>query len=407
MDMFEDTNDPAHGHWFEILVRLGTDRSLLDGGHHSCPFCGGTDRFRFRDHDVNYRLRGDGRCGCNQCTGDRGEDGYSFVMRDEQITYAEARKLVMTILDEIDPACAPIELPPEIEHSIEYDKKSIAAWARKRKEMWGKEKHVSRVNPKNGLIDDPGPRPINQYSPTGKYLLQRTGICPATEDLREQLMPKGCFYMLALFRGPGDAHVLHVDTTVHRTPIGPDYKVAAKRTFSEGLIPAGGAVRLLPIDDRMVLGVAEGIETGLSAARLFNIPVWAALNAGLMEKWQPPAGIKKVVIFGDYEDHGRGSRAAEKLERRLLDEGSIPVVDVQIPPVPDGEDKWDWNDEYQARQVTPHYMRLLKPEWNPLTDGRNRLGGNLFLDRETTLKYNRAQRAKFLQLKFGPGGGNG
>jgi hypothetical protein len=326
-------------------------------------------------------------------------------MRHEQIGFAEARMRVMAFLDAIDGG-VPVELPPDIEHNLEDDKKARAAWVRKRKEMWGKDKYVRKVG-EHGIVDDPGPRPINRYSPGGKYLLHRTSICPVTMDLREQLMPKGCFCLLALFRGPGDQHVLHADTTVHRTPIGPDYKVASKKTFAEGDIPPGGAVRLTPIDDRMVLGVAEGIETALSASRLFSIPVWAALNAGLVEKWRPPAGLKRVVIFGDYEDHGRGRRAAEKLERRLLDEGSIPVVDVQIPPVPDGEDKWDWNDEYQARQVTPHYMRLLKPEWDPLTDGRNRLGGNLFLDRETTLKYNRVQRAKFLQLKFGPGGGNG
>lgn len=45
----------------EILVNVcGWPREILDGKHHPCPLCGGTDRFR-------YFADGSGGCICNQC----------------------------------------------------------------------------------------------------------------------------------------------------------------------------------------------------------------------------------------------------------------------------------------------------------------------------------------------------
>ena len=43
-----------------------------------------------------------------------------------------------------------------------------------------------------------------------------------------------------------------------------------------GTMPTGAAVRLMPHEE--MLGIAEGIETALSASILFNVPVWAALD---------------------------------------------------------------------------------------------------------------------------------
>jgi putative DNA primase/helicase len=41
-----------------------------------------------------------------------------------------------------------------------------------------------------------------------------------------------------------------------------------------------------------VLGIAEGIETALSASILFNVPVWAALTEGLLQEWVPPPDVR-------------------------------------------------------------------------------------------------------------------
>lgn len=57
----------ANGRWREILVAAGAPLELLDGQHHPCPKCGGSDRFRFTDQ------AGDGSVLCNQCGRDIGD----------------------------------------------------------------------------------------------------------------------------------------------------------------------------------------------------------------------------------------------------------------------------------------------------------------------------------------------
>jgi putative DNA primase/helicase len=96
-----------------------------------------------------------------------------------------------------------------------------------------------------------------------------------------------------------------------------------------------------------VLGIAEGVETALSAAQLFKVPVWAALNAGRLEVWMPPAGITKVMIFGDNDENQRGQDAAWQLENRLIDAGI--ETSVHIPDKPGT----DWNDVLMRAEVWP------------------------------------------------------
>jgi predicted P-loop ATPase len=78
---------------------------------------------------------------------------------------------------------------------------------------------------------------------------------------------------------------------------------------------ASGAVRLasLPQDGR--IGVAEGIETALSAMAMFGVPTMAALSADGLRRWQWPEGASHVTIFADAGQAGR--QAAATLADRL------------------------------------------------------------------------------------------
>jgi putative DNA primase/helicase len=108
-----------------------------------------------------------------------------------------------------------------------------------------------------------------------------------------------------------------------------------------GTIAKGSAIRLAPAGD--ALGIAEGIETALSASALFGTPCWAALNAGMLAAWEPPPDAKRIIIFGDNDATYAGQAAAYVLARRL---GSHErLVKVQFP----AEVGVDWNDVHQLQ----------------------------------------------------------
>jgi hypothetical protein len=85
----------------------------------------------------------------------------------------------------------------------------------------------------------------------------------------------------------------------------------------------GGSVRRADGDDGH-LGVAEGIETALSAQAMFGVPTWAALSADGLRRWQWPSGISRVTIFADAGD--AGAQAATVLAERLSAAGIANAV---------------------------------------------------------------------------------
>ena len=89
---------------------------------------------------------------------------------------------------------------------------------------------------------------------------------------------------------------------------------------------------------RSSLGVAEGIETALSAFVLFDVPTWAAVTADGLKRWIPPTGTKRVAIFGDNDLTGTGQAAAWSLAKRLIANGVDTTV--RIPDEPGT----DWCD---------------------------------------------------------------
>ncbi|PXA84742.1 virulence-associated protein E [Nostoc sp. 3335mG] len=67
--------------------------------------------------------------------------------------------------------------------------------------------------------------------------------------------------------------------------------------------PGRGCVRLAPAVD--VLGLAEGIESALSAMTLLNLPVWATLGNERFSRIDIPLSVRRLVLLADNDRAGR------------------------------------------------------------------------------------------------------
>jgi putative DNA primase/helicase len=277
-------SETARGRWHGILPQLGISSKLLRNRHGPCPMCGGKDRFRFDDRD------GNGTWICNKCGSG---DGAELVKRVKGVEFKEAAKMI----------------------------EGVAGNAGVR-QSWA---------PKTATRDELNQlwmraRPITATSIVGRYLMHRCGFIPDTRVLRENGNE-----MLAIVSGHSDPN----NVTLHRTMLGLGNEVQWRRLIP-GKLPDNVAIKL-KLEVAPCMGIAEGIETALSASVLFNLPVWSVISAPLLKKWRPPSDVRKVIIFGDNDENFTGQEAAYSLARSLW--GDVEV-EVKIPSIPG----WDWND---------------------------------------------------------------
>ncbi|WP_342250300.1 DUF7146 domain-containing protein [Sphingomonas sp. OTU376] len=80
--------------------------------------------------------------------------------------------------------------------------------------------------------------------------------------------------------------------------------------------PRKGAVRLE--EPGAVLGLAEGVETALSASLLLRIPVWATLGSERLAAIDIPSCVRRLVLLPDADHAGvRAERRARSAYRAL------------------------------------------------------------------------------------------
>jgi len=95
-----------------------------------------------------------------------------------------------------------------------------------------------------------------------------------------------------------------------------------------------------------VLGIAEGVETALSAWQLSGTPTWSTVNAALMKSVSIPSNVHRVIIWADNDKSEAGLRAAQKLQERLSGQGI--TTSIWKPMMPFSGKSVDWNDALQA-----------------------------------------------------------
>lgn len=188
--------------------------------------------------------------------------------------------------------------------------------------------------------------------PVCQYLRSR-GISIVPDNVR---FCHNCYYADDKKRYPAMVSMVHnadgEPVSVHRTYLAEVPKRKKLMPGKSGL--RGAAIRLMEIK-LDTLGISEGIETALSAAQLYGVPVWAAISSGGLESWEPPEDIRKIIIFGDNDSNYVGESAAYNLAKRLCRDR---IISVEIPEI-----VGDFNDVLQGvNEILKNEKTTIYPE---------------------------------------------
>jgi putative DNA primase/helicase len=299
--------------WRNVLLSAGLSERQLSKKNGPCPVCTGNDRYHFS----NKYGRGDAYC--RQC----GHlDGFKLLTGALGIDFAEARRRVMSIAGISDTEHEPIT--PR--SPVADDPEQPARPTQRVRALIRESCAVEDCEPAVLYLDSRALWPLPQghglrahpsveYWQEGKRIGRYPALIAAVRDMCGELVT---------------VHVTYLTPAGEKLSNYEPRKILSAMTAREGC-----AVPLMPHGD--TLGIAEGIETALSAARMHEQPVWAALNTSLLMKWEPPHTVSKVVIFADRDVAGLD--AATKLMERLQERVRLVIKTPQSK---------DWNDALRS-----------------------------------------------------------
>ena len=182
-------------------------------------------------------------------------------------------------------------------------------------------------------------RTVPLRSTLGEVYLRHRGcvLTPMDSDLR--FLPASDKHPPTLCARVTNAET-NTPQTLHFTRLSRDGRGKAGSDCDKLLLAGhrkkGGVVRLWP--DECVthgLALAEGIESALAAAHLFQ-PVWACVDAGNLAAFPVLAGIELLAIFADHDP--AGLKAAKKCARRWADAGREVRIRAPLAPGADAAD---------------------------------------------------------------------
>lgn len=316
--------------WPGVLAQLGVPENYLRKKHGPCPGCGGKDRYFF---DNKF---GHGNFFCRNCH-PKGGDGFELLQLVFRWSFSEAREQVIDAagLSDRDVSAAPrvampvresnpppIATAPDRVHRLRRDRCAIencddAVDYLAARALW--------PLPKDCALKA---HSTVEYFQDGRRVGRHPAIVADVVDLTGDLVT---------------CHVTYLQGGRKLEGYEPR-KILSAMTEREGC-----AVRLTPAGD--VLGIAEGIETALSAAKMDDVPVWAALNTSLLSRFEPPPNVIRLRIYADRDEAGLSAalRLFERLQGRIRVEVCIPTAPAK-----------DFNDVLVAKKAPPNLKRIEK-----------------------------------------------
>lgn len=352
--MKEKAEDLAFGRWPDILQARGMDASFFNGKAGPCPFCGGSDRYRW------VQKKFGGVWVCNNCTGDKYATGFNMLMRHMgYTTFHEAADDVRDFCGK-NPQIKPIPREQQLLQGNSMTPERIARNRARMVKTWNEALEVTAGDPVSLYMQNrtPGmnfmPKCI-RYHPALEYWAPP----PQGQDKPVLL---GRFHAMLAYAQDQAGELVQLHKT-YLTLSGEKADVPLVKKTDLGVGVNSFAVRMLePVGD--TLGVCEGLETGWASVMLRRIPVWPCLNGPALAEFRLPdelrGQIKTLVIFKDTDElkmSGRnqdgstrwrrpGSEYAAKLADRARREGLRTLI---VGPARVGNDMADyWKSKVAA-----------------------------------------------------------
>jgi putative DNA primase/helicase len=190
--------------------------------------------------------------------------------------------------------------------------------------------------------------PLTSECVPNRYLRNRIGEITDAEARSLRFSP-------SMWHWPSDSnwpcliarvsHATGEDLGSHMTFIACDRNAKAPiekpRLFSAGTRSQGGGVWFGTIDSHREFIICEGLESVLSAMRIFGVTGGcAALSANGIRNLILPPEAKLIRIFADHDGLGQGLSAAREAGRRWTAEGRAVAISMALQVGQDANDIW-------------------------------------------------------------------
>jgi len=294
--MKRPTRDIAQGKWHAILPEFGIEARYLKNKHGPCPVCAGTDRFRWDNK------QGTGSFICSYCGSG---DGFQLAQLFTGMGFSD-------VAAKIDTICNNTEIKPAKPAPKKDPRPALRRIGEKLQRLNGKDP-VSLYLKRRGLtgINGYGLRyhPALPYFSEGRIVGRYPAMVAKIENAQGDIE---------------SFHLTYLTEEGEKAPV-----PAVKKVMSPINTISGGAIRLAATAEH--IAITEGIENALAVMEGEGLPCWACVSAGGLESFEPPEGVKRVMIFGDNDESYTGQHAAYALAKRLVKEGF--EVDCEIMTV--------------------------------------------------------------------------
>lgn len=289
------TNQFVIGKEWQILSYYGFERT--GNKHINCPICGGDKKFRLND----YNGKPSWICTCGN------GDMFSLLME-------VSGKDFKTIAAEIDRDFGNEHRPDEIP----------------KKDTSRRDKAIGLFRSLRPVRGSDGEKYLNSR---GIYDLPTGGV--KFGDVYDHTEGRYIPAMVALasteFTEPRQMHVTYIENG-QKAQITTQRKMhsLAHKDISDQEVQEPIAIKLSQATN--VLGIAEGIESALSAKQIYKVPTWAAMNAIYLRRFRAPTGVETLYLFADNDNSLTGIAAAMECARgNLLCSNDVKTVIVRWP----------------------------------------------------------------------------